>query len=261
MCGMFTDVPMDYFCALDQNGQRHDIGNHPELTQGSVEYLAPQEYMVRVPSSPLGCTYQFMTFLCNNVCMSAASAPHSEACSAALNHSYLARNGRSTGSDTSPLCSASPQRSPHCKEHRGFTISAPDKTLGAAAAALNSRLWPGSIPNSRCLTLLKAFDFGTQVRPPMPPRFFFVIDVSTQAVQSGSLLVVCQAIKDSLDSLPGSSRTQIGFLTFDSSLHFYNLKSSLSQPQMLVRSLPPDMERHAATAAGNSAFKAVLNLG
>ncbi len=70
----------------------------------------------------------------------------------------------------------------------------------------------------------------------MPPRFFFVIDVSTQAVQSGSLPVVCQAIKDSLDSLPGSSRTQIGFLTFDSSLHFYNLKSSLSQPQMLVRS-------------------------
>lgn len=95
----------------------------------------------------------------------------------------------------------------------------------------------------------------------MPPRFFFVIDVSTQAVQSGSLLVVCQAIKDSLDSLPGSSRTQIGFLTFDSSLHFYNLKSSLSQPQMLVRSLPPDMGRHTATAAGNSAFTAVLNLG
>ncbi len=46
VCGMFTDVPMDYFCALDANGQRHDIANHPELTQGSVEYLAPQEYMV-----------------------------------------------------------------------------------------------------------------------------------------------------------------------------------------------------------------------
>lgn len=73
-----------------------------------------------------------------------------------------------------------------------------------------------------------------QVRPPMPPRFFFVIDVSTQAVQSGSLPVVCQAIRDSLDSLPGNDRTQIGFLTFDSSLHFFNLKSSLSQPQMLV---------------------------
>lgn len=94
VCGMFTDVPMDYFCALDQNGQRHDIGNHPELTQGSVEYLAPQEYMVRVPSSPLGCTCQSMTFLCFNVCMSAASALHSEACSAALNHPYSSRNGR-----------------------------------------------------------------------------------------------------------------------------------------------------------------------
>ncbi len=68
----------------------------------------------------------------------------------------------------------------------------------------------------------------------MPPRFFFVIDVSTQAVQSGSLPVVCKAIRDSLDRLPGNDRTQIGFLTFDSSLHFFNLKSSLSQPQMLV---------------------------
>lgn len=27
---------------------------------------------------------------------------------------------------------------------------------------------------------------------------------------------------------------QVGFCTFDSSVHFYNLKSSLSQPQMLV---------------------------
>ena len=46
--------------------------------------------------------------------------------------------------------------------------------------------------------------------------------------------VLAQAIKDSLDGLPGGERTQIGFLTFDSTLHFYNLKSSLTQPQMMV---------------------------
>jgi protein transport protein SEC24 len=73
----------------------------------------------------------------------------------------------------------------------------------------------------------------------MPPRFFFVVDVSATAVASGSLPLVCQAIKDSLDGLPGGERTQIGFMTFDSTLHFYNLKASLSQPQMLVRAPNP----------------------
>ena len=76
-----------------------------------------------------------------------------------------------------------------------------------------------------------------QVRPPMPPRFFYVIDVSYVAVNSGALPVICQAIKDSLDRLPGGERTQVGFLTFDSTLHFYNLASRLSQPQMMVGGL------------------------
>lgn len=34
--------------------------------------------------------------------------------------------------------------------------------------------------------------------------------------------------------LPGDARTKIGFLTFDSTVHFYNLQEGLSQPQMLV---------------------------
>ena len=69
----------------------------------------------------------------------------------------------------------------------------------------------------------------------MPPRFFFVIDVSYVAANAGALPVICQAIRDSLDRLPGGERTQIGFLTFDSTLHFYNLASRLSQPQMMAR--------------------------
>ncbi|CAG5988680.1 unnamed protein product [Menidia menidia] len=34
--------------------------------------------------------------------------------------------------------------------------------------------------------------------------------------------------------IPGDSRTKVGFLTFDSTIHFYNLQEGLSQPQMLV---------------------------
>lgn len=36
--------------------------------------------------------------------------------------------------------------------------------------------------------------------------------------------VAAATIKASLDKLLGFPRTQIGFMTFDSTLHFYNLK-------------------------------------
>jgi len=68
----------------------------------------------------------------------------------------------------------------------------------------------------------------------MPPVFFFVIDVSVTAVNSGMLATAAAAIKSALDSLPGADRTRIGFLTYDQHLHFYTLKASLTQPQMMV---------------------------
>ena len=72
------------------------------------------------------------------------------------------------------------------------------------------------------------------VRPPQPPVYFFVIDVSESAIASGMLHSLVSAVKASLDDLPGAPRTQIGFITFDSTIHFYNLKSTLNAPQMLV---------------------------
>jgi protein transport protein SEC24 len=89
------------------------------------------------------------------------------------------------------------------------------------------------------------------VRPPQPPAYVFVLDVSVHAIQAGALAAAAAAIKASLDDMPGSPRTLIGklsipitlhfnnirfigFITFDSAIHFYNLKSSLSSPQMLV---------------------------
>uniref|UniRef100_M4CAK6 Protein transport protein Sec24-like At3g07100 n=1 Tax=Brassica campestris TaxID=3711 RepID=M4CAK6_BRACM len=117
ICSMLNDVPGEYFSHLDATGRRMDLDQRPELTKGSVEIIAPTEYMVR---------------------------------------------------------------------------------------------------------------------PPMPPIYFFLIDVSFSAAKSGMLEVAAQTIKSCLDNLPGYPRTQIGFITYDSTLHFYNMKSSLSQPQMMV---------------------------
>lgn len=52
------------------------------------------------------------------------------------------------------------------------------------------------------------------------------------------IVTPCQCFR-----LPGDSRTKIGFITFDSTIHFYNLQEGLSQPQMLIVS---DIEGEAA---------------
>ncbi|MBV99998.1 Protein transport protein Sec24B, partial [Eschrichtius robustus] len=45
---------------------------------------------------------------------------------------------------------------------------------------------------------------------------------------------ICEEIVFKTEELPGDSRTRIGFMTFDSTIHFYNLQEGLSQPQMLI---------------------------
>jgi len=94
------------------------------------------------------------------------------------------------------------------------------------------------------------------VRPPQPPVFMFVIDVSASAVQTGMLHAVVEGIKQAIQSgaMPGGQRLQIGIITYDTSLHFYNLNPNLSTPQMLVVSdledlflpLPDDILVHAS---------------
>ncbi|KAM3937800.1 protein transport protein Sec24B isoform 2-T2 [Leptodactylus fuscus] len=72
------------------------------------------------------------------------------------------------------------------------------------------------------------------LRPPPPAVYLFVLDVSYNAVESGYLQYFSQSLLDNLDKLRGDSRTKIGFITFDSTVHFYNLQEGLSQPQMLI---------------------------
>ena len=47
LCGMVCECPPEYFCATDGQGKRLDHHQRPELSQGSVEFVAPQEYMVQ----------------------------------------------------------------------------------------------------------------------------------------------------------------------------------------------------------------------
>ncbi|XXG89055.1 hypothetical protein AAC387_Pa12g1151 [Persea americana] len=72
------------------------------------------------------------------------------------------------------------------------------------------------------------------VREPMPAVFFFLIDVSMNAIQTGATAAACSAISQAIADLPEGPRTLVGIATFDSAIHFYNLKRQLQQPLMLI---------------------------
>ncbi|KAF9594960.1 hypothetical protein IFM89_035530 [Coptis chinensis] len=97
-----------------------------------------------------------------------------------------------------------------------------------------------------------------QVRDPMPAVFFFLVDVSMNAIQTGATAAACSAINQAIADLPAffgycyisflaalfqpgvfgcnweGPRTMVGIATFDSTIHFYNLKRVLQQPLMLI---------------------------
>lgn len=77
------------------------------------------------------------------------------------------------------------------------------------------------------------------VRPPQAATYLFVLDVSFQAVETGYLKVATDVLLDCLDQLPGDRRTTIGFVTFDSAVHFYSLDSGSGLPRQMVSSVRP----------------------
>ncbi|XP_033839368.1 protein transport protein Sec24D [Periophthalmus magnuspinnatus] len=82
-------------------------------------------------------------------------------------------------------------------------------------------------------------DYCKNNKPPNPPAFIFMIDVSYNNVKSGLVKMICNELKTLLEKLPKeegseSSVIKVGFVTYNKVLHFYNVKSALAQPQMMV---------------------------
>ncbi|KYO27585.1 hypothetical protein Y1Q_0005166 [Alligator mississippiensis] len=93
---------------------------------------------------------------------------------------------------------------------------------------------------------LATVDYCKNNKFPNPPAFIFMIDVSYNAVKSGLVRLICEELKSLLDYLPRGgnleeSAIRVGFVTYNKVLHFYNVKSSLAQPQMMVVSDVADM--------------------
>ncbi|XP_076981015.1 protein transport protein Sec24C isoform X2 [Tamandua tetradactyla] len=93
---------------------------------------------------------------------------------------------------------------------------------------------------------LATVDYCKNNKFPIPPAFIFMIDVSYNAIRSGLVRLLCEELKSLLDFLPREggaeeSAVRVGFVTYNKVLHFYNVKSSLAQPQMMVVSDVSDM--------------------
>ncbi|GLG96873.1 Protein transport protein Sec24C [Gryllus bimaculatus] len=74
---------------------------------------------------------------------------------------------------------------------------------------------------------------------PKPPALIFLIDVSYNNIKSGMVHLLCKEMKDILKLLPkdaGAKQSvmRVGFITYNNTVHFYNIKGCLAQPQMMV---------------------------
>ncbi|XP_067632587.1 protein transport protein Sec24A isoform X2 [Eurosta solidaginis] len=72
------------------------------------------------------------------------------------------------------------------------------------------------------------------LRPPQPAIYLFLFDVSIIAQQSGYLENVCTTLSKHLDDMPGDARTQVGFIAYNSHVHFYSIAEGYNQPHELT---------------------------
>ncbi|XP_036618617.1 protein transport protein Sec24D isoform X2 [Trichosurus vulpecula] len=86
---------------------------------------------------------------------------------------------------------------------------------------------------------IATLDYCRNNKPPNPPAYIFMIDVSYSNVKNGLVTLICEELKTILENLPKeeqeeTSAIRVGFVTYNKVLHFFNVKSNLAQPQMMV---------------------------
>ncbi|KAK0547510.1 COPII subunit [Tilletia horrida] len=73
------------------------------------------------------------------------------------------------------------------------------------------------------------------VRPPQPPVYVFLIDISYHGTNSGMVATAARTLLESLDRLPNEdNRTKVAIIGVDTSLHFFCLPPGSTDAEMLV---------------------------
>lgn len=79
-------------------------------------------------------------------------------------------------------------------------------------------------------------DYWFEEKEPRPMRYLFAIDVSMESVKKELPQIAAEAIRKTIYGADFPQNAQIGIITYDRSVHFYNLSNELEQAQMLVMS-------------------------
>ncbi|KAI7891079.1 Sec23/Sec24 trunk domain-containing protein [Mucor mucedo] len=121
--------------------------------------------------------------------------------------------------------------------------------------------WSRSELNYGCVDYVATPEFMS--RPPQPPVYVFVIDTSLEAVQTGMIEVLAEALMGSLDRLPNAEgRTRIAFITVNHAIGFYALRNK--EPELIVMSEIDDVylprAHHDLVVNLNEARSVVLDL-
>ncbi|XP_028130763.1 protein transport protein Sec24A [Diabrotica virgifera virgifera] len=93
---------------------------------------------------------------------------------------------------------------------------------------------PSRRPEIKSSTLEYIAPAEYMLRPPQPAVYLYLLDVSRLAMESGYLNIVCSILLEELKNLPGDARTQIGFIAYNSALHFYSLPEGITQPHEMT---------------------------
>lgn len=79
------------------------------------------------------------------------------------------------------------------------------------------------------------------LRPPQPACYMFVFECSKAASEIGFIPIMASAIADLLDQMPGDARASIGFIAFDSSIHYFSFAGT-----QVVHHICPDVSAMVA---------------
>ncbi|KAH7913293.1 hypothetical protein BJ138DRAFT_1171379 [Hygrophoropsis aurantiaca] len=126
-------------------------------------------------------------------------------------------------------------------------LQRPELNKGTVDFAVVSEEYWAPPPLPKMSTSYFSCDYPqTGPRKPQSLRYIFALDVSIEAVQSGFLQSSCICLRDLLYGGMAADGTtvqscfprnnEIAILTFDRTLHFYNLSPSLPQASMMVLS-------------------------
>ncbi|KIM91651.1 hypothetical protein PILCRDRAFT_94365 [Piloderma croceum F 1598] len=123
-------------------------------------------------------------------------------------------------------------------------LQRPELNKGTVDFIVPEEYWANPPP----LSLMPSYYFveppSSAPRKPQPMNYMFAFDVSLEAVRSGFLRTSCNSLHDMLygrteeDGSVAEScfpaESHVAILTFDKSLHFYNLSSHLMRAPMMV---------------------------